>query len=101
MNIKTRILSKEEYEKVVECIEYGFELDGKKVKPNHRIAVLCVVQANTGCHDVLFNCLDTFYSSRDFIKLEINFIIHVHCFIKYVQKSTNTQIQRHPHCCLL
>lgn len=48
MNIKTRILSKEEYEKVVECIEYGFELDGKKVKPNHRIAVLCVVQANTG-----------------------------------------------------
>lgn len=48
MNIKTRILSKEEYEKVIETIEYGFELDGKKIRPNHRMATLCVVQACTG-----------------------------------------------------
>lgn len=48
MNVRTRILTKEEFEKIVEVISYGFEVEGRKVKPNPRMAALCIVQANTG-----------------------------------------------------
>ena len=48
MNKKTRALSKEEYEKIIETIQYGFIYNGIKVQPNPRIATAFVVQANTG-----------------------------------------------------
>ena len=38
MNKKTRALSKEEYEKIIETIQYGFIYNGIKVQPNPRIA---------------------------------------------------------------
>lgn len=48
MNKKTRALTKEEYEKVVETIEYGFVKDGCRVKSNRQIGAICVTIANTG-----------------------------------------------------
>lgn len=48
MNKKTRALSKEEYEKIIETIQYGFIYNGIKIQPNPRIATAFVVQANTG-----------------------------------------------------
>lgn len=48
MNKKTRAVSKEEYENIIEMIQYGFTADGKKVSPNPQIAAILVVQANTG-----------------------------------------------------
>ena len=46
MNKKTRALSKEEYEKIIETIQYGFIYNGIKVPPNPRIATSLLVQAN-------------------------------------------------------
>lgn len=48
MNKRARAVSKEEYENIVETIQYGFTADGKKVGPNPQIAAIIVVQANTG-----------------------------------------------------
>lgn len=48
MNKKTRALSKEEFEKIIETIQYGFTYKGEKVKPNSRIATAFIIQANTG-----------------------------------------------------
>lgn len=48
MNKKTRALSREEFEKLIETITYGFTYKGVRVKPNAQIATAFVVQANTG-----------------------------------------------------
>ncbi|MBQ8043718.1 MAG: tyrosine-type recombinase/integrase [Clostridia bacterium] len=48
MNKKCRPLEKEEYEKIIETITFGFEDDKGKCYPNKQIASVFVVQANTG-----------------------------------------------------
>lgn len=48
MNKKCKALSKEEYEKLIEAIQYGFTYQNIKVQPNLKIATAFVVQANTG-----------------------------------------------------
>lgn len=48
MNKKCRPLEREEYEKLIETIQYGFEDSRGKVYPNSQIATAFVVQANTG-----------------------------------------------------
>ena len=48
MNKKTRPLDKEEYEKFIETIMYGFEHNGVITRPNPRICAICITIANTG-----------------------------------------------------
>lgn len=48
MNKKTRALSKEEYELIIDTIRCGFTYKGVKYQPNIRIMTLLVTQANTG-----------------------------------------------------
>ncbi len=48
MNKTTVALSKEEYEKVVSTIQYGFEYKNTKCYPNPQIATALIIQANTG-----------------------------------------------------
>ncbi len=47
MNKRCRALSREEFEKLVKTIEYGYEYEGVKVRPNHRLAVFCITQYST------------------------------------------------------
>ena len=56
MNKKCRIITQEEFEKIVEVIRYGYEFEGRKTRPNPRLAVLCITQANTGLR--LGDCLN-------------------------------------------
>lgn len=48
MNKKCLAFSKEEYEKVINAIRCGFTLDGVKVRPNPRIATICIVESCLG-----------------------------------------------------
>lgn len=49
MNKKTIALEKEQYETIINCLQYGFvDCDGHAIKPNKRIATLLVLQANIG-----------------------------------------------------
>jgi len=49
MNKKTVTLSKEQYETIIKTINSGFVFgDGRKVKPNNRIAAALVLEANLG-----------------------------------------------------
>lgn len=55
MNKKCRIISKEEYDKIIDIIMYGYEDNQGKCYPNKQIATAFVIQANTGlrCGDLL------------------------------------------------
>ena len=48
MNKKCRIISKEEYDKIIDTIMYGYEDNQGKCYPNKQIATAFVIQANTG-----------------------------------------------------
>ncbi len=48
MNKTTVALSKEEYEKVISTIQYGFEYKSTKCYPNPQIATALIIQANSG-----------------------------------------------------
>lgn len=48
MNKRTVALSKEEYEKIVSTIQYGFEDKNGKCYPNPQIAVALIIEANSG-----------------------------------------------------
>lgn len=48
-NFKTRAVSKEEFELIIKTISTGFVLpDGRRVKPNERVATVLTLQANLG-----------------------------------------------------
>ena len=48
-NFKTRAVSKEEFELIIKTISTGFVLpDGRRVKPNERVATILTLQANLG-----------------------------------------------------
>lgn len=48
-NFKTRAVSKDEFKEIIETIRTGFSLpNGKKVRPNERIATALTLQANLG-----------------------------------------------------
>ena len=48
-NFKTRAVSKEEFELIIKTISTGFVLpDGRRVKPNARVATILTLQANLG-----------------------------------------------------
>lgn len=48
-NFKTRAVSTEEFKSIIETIRTGFVLaDGKRVRPNERIATALTLQANLG-----------------------------------------------------
>lgn len=48
-NFKTRAVSKEEFELIIKTISTGFALpDGRRVKPNERVATILTLQANLG-----------------------------------------------------
>ena len=48
-NFKTRAVSKEEFELIIKTISTGFALpDGRRVKPNERVATVLTLQANLG-----------------------------------------------------
>ena len=55
MNKKCRIISKEEYDKIIDTIMYGFEDRKGKCYSNRQIGTFCVIQANSGlrCGDLL------------------------------------------------
>lgn len=48
MNKRCRVITKEEYEKIVNAIQYGYTFEGVRTRPNPRLAVLCICQANMG-----------------------------------------------------
>ena len=48
-NFKTRAVSKEEFELIIKTISTGFVVpDGRRVKPNERVATVLTLQANLG-----------------------------------------------------
>lgn len=62
MNKKCVALTDEQYKRSIELLRYGFELDGKTIKPNERIAAIAVTQASLGLRlgDVLQLKLSSF-----------------------------------------
>lgn len=48
MNKRCRVITREEYEKIINAIQYGYTFEGVKTRPNPRLAVLCIAQANMG-----------------------------------------------------
>lgn len=47
-NIKTKILTDQEYELIITSIRRGFTTNGKQIKPNPRIATILTIMANLG-----------------------------------------------------
>ncbi len=46
--MKTRALKIEEYKKIMEIVRSGFHHEGKKFRPNSKLALALSIQANTG-----------------------------------------------------
>lgn len=72
-NIKTVALTEEEYKKSIELLRAGFELNGKIVKPNPRIATIAVLQSTLGLRlgDVLNLTVDSIVQDGNRYRLEI------------------------------
>ncbi len=48
-NIKARVINDEEYANIIQTIKAGFELeDGRKIRPNKRVATALTLQAELG-----------------------------------------------------
>jgi integrase len=55
MNKRCVMLTDEQYKEAVSLLRTGFELDGRKIKPNNRIATIAVLQTTIGLR--LGDCL--------------------------------------------
>lgn len=73
MNIKTVALTEAEYKECITFLRNGFKLSGAFVKPNPRIATICVLEATLGLRlgDVLNLKLDSFVRDGDHYRLDI------------------------------
>ena len=60
-NKKTVALAEEEYKQSIELLRTGFDLEGKAIKPNPRIATIVMIQATLGLRlgDVLNLTVDS------------------------------------------
>lgn len=74
MNKKCIAFTREEYEKIIDAIRRGFTLDGVKVRPNPRIATICVVQSCLGLRlgDILKLRMNNFVYDVDKWRLDMN-----------------------------
>lgn len=72
-NIKTVALTEKEYRQSIELLRTGFELNGKVVKPNARIATIAVLQSTLGLRlgDVLNLKVDSIVQDSNRYRLEI------------------------------
>jgi integrase len=73
MNKKSITLTKEQYKESVELLRSGFMLNGVLVKPNERIATICVLQATLGLRlsDVLSLKMTSFVKDGGRYRLNI------------------------------
>ena len=55
MNKRCRVITKEEFEKIVNALQYGYTFEGVRTRPNPRLTALCICQANMGLR--LGDCL--------------------------------------------
>ena len=72
-NKKCIALTEDQYKTSVSLLRNGFELDGKQIKPNERLAAICVVQASLGLRlgDVLDLRLSSFIKEGTRYRLDI------------------------------
>ena len=73
MNKKCVALTEEEYRRIIELIRSGFVLDGRKVKPNIRIATILVLEATLGLRlgDVLSLKMNSFLKDGQRWRLDV------------------------------
>lgn len=73
MNKKCVALTEDQYKESVSLLRNGFELDGVVIRPNPRIATVCVLQACLGLRlgDVLNLSMDSFIKDGDRWRLDI------------------------------
>lgn len=73
MNKKCVALTEDRYKESVSLLRNGFELDGVVIRPNPRIATVCVLQACLGLRlgDVLNLRMDSFIKDGDRWRLDI------------------------------
>lgn len=72
-NKKCLALTDEEYEKCIQLIRSGFELDGVHIKPNDRIATICIIQSCLGLRlgDILKLRMSSFVKDGNRYRLDI------------------------------
>ena len=73
MNKKWVALTEEQYRESINLLRNGFKLDGVAIRPNPRIATVCVVQACLGLRlgDILNLRMDSFIKDGDRWRLDI------------------------------
>ena len=73
INKKCIALEEQQYRKIIELIRSGFILDGRKVKPNIRIATILMLEATLGLRlgDVLSLRMDSFIKDGKRWRLDI------------------------------
>lgn len=73
INKKCVALEEQQYRKIIELIRSGFILDGRKVKPNIRIATILMLEATLGLRlgDVLSLRMDSFIKDGKRWRLDI------------------------------
>ena len=73
MNKKCVALTEEQYRESINLLRNGFTLDGVAIRPNPRIATVCVVQACLGLRlgDVLNVRMDSCIKDGDRWRLDI------------------------------
>lgn len=73
MNKRTVALSEAEYKECITLLRNGFQLEGVFIKPNPRIATICVLEATLGLRlgDVLNLKLDSLIRDGDHYRLDI------------------------------
>ena len=72
-NKKCLALTDEEYEKCIQLIRSGFELNGVHIKPNDRIATICIIQSCLGLRlgDILKLRMSSFVKDGNRYRLDI------------------------------
>ena len=73
MNKKCLALTEEQYKQSINLLRNGFMLDGVSIRPNPRIAMVCVIQACLGLRlgDVLNLRMDSFIKDGNRWRLDI------------------------------
>lgn len=73
MNKKCLALTEEQYRESINLLRSGFELEGVSIRPNPRIATVCVLQACLGLRlgDVLNLKMESFVKDGDRWRLDI------------------------------